>query len=494
MTTELRPLGVTCNLACRYCYQNPERDAGNEGRGYDLEKMKAAALAQGGPFTLFGGEPLMMRFADLEDLFTWGLATFGGSSIQTNGVLIEDRHIELFRRCKVSVGISIDGPGALNDARWHRGLDRTRRSTARVQAAIARLCAEYEPPGLIVTLHQGNAAADRLPLLLDWFRELDALGMRSVRLHLLEVDDATVRDRLALSPGENIAALLACAELEDTLSGLRFDIFKEMEQLLAGDDSHAGCTWRACDPYTTLAVQGIEGNGQTSNCGRTNKDGIGFIKSDTRGYERYLALYATPREHGGCAGCRFFLMCKGQCPGTAIDGDWRNRTEHCEVWMQLFAFLERRIIARGKTPLTLQPIRALMEQRYLRHWSRGENPPMGWIASALSQGSDVGDPATPSPRISWVGEGARDLWRPRFERIRFMLEDMTVHVARPDSLRCTARVVSRSASTRLRRLAAGRGVSLAVLPRDALSDGVHMLTDAEDPVLVVAGSPDAVRR
>jgi hypothetical protein len=75
-----------------------------------------------------------------------------------------------------------------------------------------------------------------------------------------------------------------------------------------------------------------------------------------------------------------------------------------------------------------------------------------------------------------------------------MLEDMTVHVARPDSLRCNARVVSRSASVRLHRLAAGRGVSLAVLPRSVLSDGVHMLTDAEDPVTVVVGSPDAVGR
>ena len=79
-------------------------------------------------------------------------------------------------------------------------------------------------------------------------------------------------------------------------------------------------------------MQGIEGTDQRSNCGRTNKDGIDFVKSDREGFERYLALYYTPQEYGGCKDCRFFLMCKGQCPGTAIDRDWRNRTEHCEVW------------------------------------------------------------------------------------------------------------------------------------------------------------------
>ena len=41
----------------------------------------------------------------------------------------------------------------------------------------------------------------------------------------------------------------------------------------------------------TGAVRGVEGNGQTSNCGRTNKDGIDFTKANTAGYERYLALY-----------------------------------------------------------------------------------------------------------------------------------------------------------------------------------------------------------
>jgi len=110
-------------------------------------------------------------------------------------------------------------------------------------------------------------------------------------------------------------------------------------------------------------VQGVEGNGQSSNCGRTNKEGIGFIKAETAGYERYLALYRTPQSENGCAGCRFFLMCKGQCPGTSIDGDWRNRTEHCEEWMHLFGVIERRMIVAGKIPLTIQPVRFELEQR-----------------------------------------------------------------------------------------------------------------------------------
>jgi uncharacterized protein len=69
MGVELRPLGVNCNIGCQYCYQNPQRDAGNLTRSYDLEAMKRAVLSEGGPFILFGGEPLLMPEDDLETLW-----------------------------------------------------------------------------------------------------------------------------------------------------------------------------------------------------------------------------------------------------------------------------------------------------------------------------------------------------------------------------------------------------------------------------------------
>src|SRR5262245_12223653 len=101
MTVELRPLGVSCNLRCHYCYQNPQRDAGSRGATYDLERMKAAIEAEGGPFALFGGEPLLVPREDLIALWAWGLERFGSNSIQTNGALIDDSLIQSFRIYKV---------------------------------------------------------------------------------------------------------------------------------------------------------------------------------------------------------------------------------------------------------------------------------------------------------------------------------------------------------------------------------------------------------
>ena len=332
-------MGVACNIQCQYCYQNPQRDAGNVPRAYDLEAMKAAVEREGGPFTLFGGEGLLVPEDDLEALWAWGLERYGSNGVQTNGVLINDAHVRMFHRYQVQVGVSIDGPGELNDARWAGTPERTREATAKTEAAIERLCAEGIPPSLIVTLHRGNATAEKLPVMHDWLRRLEALGVTSARLHALEVDSDDVGVVYALSAEENLVAFSSFLGLEAELSTLGLDLFDDMRNLLLGTDDQTTCVWNACDPYTTRAVRGVEGMGQASNCGRTNKDGIDFVKAPVEGFERYLALYHTPQEHGGCADCRFFVMCKGQCPGTAIDGDWRNRTEHCDLWKGLFLSL-----------------------------------------------------------------------------------------------------------------------------------------------------------
>jgi uncharacterized protein len=373
MTVELRPLGVLCNIQCQYCYQNPQRDAANLRARYDLDKMKTKAREEGRHFSLFGGEPLMVPEEDLENLWAWGFEQFGENGIQTNGTLINESHIRMFKKYKVHVGISVDGPGPLNDVRWHGSLEATRESTAKTLAAIERLCQEKIRASIIVTLHRNNATSDKLPVLHEWLRHLDKLGIGSARLHILEVDHEDVRKKYALTDDENIQALLSFAALEKELSTLRLDVFNDVRNMLLGKDNEATCIWKACDPYTTSAVRGIEGNGQSSNCGRTNKDGIDFTKASTEGFERYVALYHTPQEDGGCQGCRFFLMCKGQCPGTAIDGDWRNRTEHCAVWMHLFERFEEQFLDDGIVPLSISPKRPKVERILLDHWRSGRS-------------------------------------------------------------------------------------------------------------------------
>lgn len=397
MNVEVRPVGVKCNLQCRYCYEHPQREAGNVLNAYDLQKIKAAVEREVGDrettsFSLHGGESLLMSVEDLEELWSWGLEKYGRNGIQTNGTLINDAHIRMFKRYHVCVGISVDGPGALNDARWAGTLERTREATARTHAAIERLCKEGIDTAPIISLHRHNAAPDKLPIMHEWIRDLERIGVNRARMHIAALRNESVRKEYGLSTEEYVAALVSFLNLEKQLTKFRFDTFAEMRKMLLGDDTNAVCSWMTCDVYTTRSVRAIEGDGQRGNCGHANIDGIGFVKSDTEGFERYIALYQTAQEHGGCKGCRFFLMCKGHCPGDGIDGDWRNRSQYCEVWKAVYRHLEKDMLeeANGaQVPLSVKPIRKQVEQSLLDAWGKGEDACIARVLEKLCEGQSA---------------------------------------------------------------------------------------------------------
>jgi len=331
MTIELEPVGVVCNLSCPYCYEHPMRDAGNfRHKTYSVEKMLEGLAKEGGNFTLFGGEPLLTDIDDLETIFKWGFDRYGFNGIQTNGVLITDRHIEMFKKYRVHVGISLDGPDEMNDTRWAGSLEKTREATRKSFEAIKKCLDNKLSLGLIITIHKKNGLPKYRERFKAWIKELQSWGVDGARLHPLEIDHSSVGETLALTP-----------------------------------------EFMTCDPYTTHAVQGIDSQGNKANCGRGNKEGINWIKADVDGFERQMALYNTPQEHGGCQGCRFFIMCKSHCPGTGADMDWRNRTDTCMNWKVAFSIYERMMVERGEMPLSLDPKLKRYEDILMYGYSRG---------------------------------------------------------------------------------------------------------------------------
>lgn len=375
MPIELSPVGVKCNLNCPYCYEIPMRDAGNMSVPFDMDRVMESLDDKNMEFILFGGEPLLLPIEYVEKLWKHGYEKYGRNGMQTNGTLFTDEHYELIKKYKVHAGISLDGPPELNDTRWAGNFKLTREKSQKTMDAIKRLCQQGTPPSIIVTLHKKNATEELLPILKDWFLELEKVGVYSSRLHTLEVEYDSVGESLALSPERNAQVLLEMAEFEsNVLKTLKFDIFEDVKKLMGLVDNQTTCVWNACDPYTTRAVQGMDGQGVMTNCGRSNKEGINFKKSDQEGFERYLALYHTPEEYLGCKDCRFWLMCKGQCPGTSEKTDWRNRSDLCGTWKYLFTHFEEQFEKEGKVPLSKSPVRKKVEERFIKYWQSGENP------------------------------------------------------------------------------------------------------------------------
>lgn len=379
MTVELRPYGVACNLGCTYCYQEPIREAGNGKVKYDFEKMIAEAKATGQPFSLFGGEALLLPLEDLEKFFKVGYELFKHNGIQTNGTLITDSHIELFKKYNVGVGISIDGPEDLNKLREVRkspgNQEETLKSTQIIIDNIVKLVKAGIIPSIIITLHKANGTVKQLPRLKKFIRWLGDIGIKNGNVHVLEVDKTMPdQDINVLSQDENIEAMIDLAKFFGENQDISWMPFSQFRDILIAKDSCATCYWHNCDHMNTQAVYGIDGNGSLSNCGRTAKEGIDFYKASDRGFQRYISLYNFEDEHGGCKGCRYWITCSGNCPGESINQDFRNKTIHCKTQKALHAFYEDELEREGITPITKSSFLKDLENIKYNHLVAGSNP------------------------------------------------------------------------------------------------------------------------
>lgn len=391
MSIEIRPVGVSCQLQCTYCYEEGMRQRQRSHR-YDREAVLASIekLDKRDYFSLFGGECLLLPLPDLEELLSISFTRAKRSGLQTNGALITEKHIELFIKYNTHVGISLDGPEELNDSRWAGTLDATRKQTARTHWAINRLierATEYPHliPSLIITLHAGNCSQERFPRFLKWLHELDDMGIKYINFHTMELDHEA--DSLYLPSDELSDRLIDLWKLSSSFKNLRFSKFEEILKLLQFDDNVV-CHWKPCDPWNTAAVHGIENDGAPSHCSRTNKDGKNWLPAEGDGdstrqarflghpgsqhFERQLALYVTPQEYGGCKDCEYWLMCHGQCPGEGSNNDWRMRSSYCATYKKLFAEGASRLRAAGVIPLCDVTNRKDRELKAFDMWSNNQ--------------------------------------------------------------------------------------------------------------------------
>jgi len=341
MTIEVKPYGTCCNLDCAYCYERESRAEDCKNRQEpDVEGMIAAAKASGDRFAVFGGEPLLTPKPMLERFFA-----AGGNSVQTNGLLIDEDHIALFRKYRVGVGVSIDGPGDCNSLRTNAD------NTELISRNITRLRDAGIAVSLISVMHRRNAMGERLDIFKQWGERMYEAGIQNINCHFMQHSEAVKED--ILSPAEEKEAFLDMAEWLRGRPRLRWQPFMDIGRLLLGQKDEALCIWRGCDPYTTSAVYSVEADLAITNCGHVRGNGPNWLKADTAGYQRQECLKQTPQEYGGCKGCRFFPLCTGGCPGEAIDGDWRNRTVHCEAIKGLFRLYEDALLDQSIVPASV---------------------------------------------------------------------------------------------------------------------------------------------
>src|SRR5579862_9003019 len=125
----IKPVSAVCNLDCSYCfYLDREADPyeslpGRRMCDETLERLVDTWLFYSYPRSTFvfqGGEPTLAGPAFYEKLCAMQ-QTYGrdghiiSNSLQTNGILLDERWCGLFRKYDWLIGLSLDGPEDMHD-------------------------------------------------------------------------------------------------------------------------------------------------------------------------------------------------------------------------------------------------------------------------------------------------------------------------------------------------------------------------------------------
>lgn len=321
---------LKCNFRCKYCYQNSIRRTGYTNQKFkfrDIEKTIRELCKRNNrqEIVIHGGEPLTMRIRDLEKFFRLSYELTGRSSLQTNGYLITGKHIELFKRYKTSVGISIDGPYPCNELRGIGSEEDRKKQTNKIIENIKVLREENIPVSVIIVAHKANAIGKRRAMLKNFILFLDSLKV-SGRLNPCCSNDPSIQ--LTPSEAADFYSDMFWFMLKHGITG--WSPFRDIINSLKGSPNVV-CVFSGCDPLCTQSAISILPDGSLGVCLRLYKDGIPYLRDRRPRSTRTDLLRETD-----CKGCEWFEYCHGGCSGMAINDDWRNKDRFCEAYKAMF--------------------------------------------------------------------------------------------------------------------------------------------------------------
>jgi uncharacterized protein len=186
LDTVLLKVASRCNLDCAYCYVYNMGDKGwaSMPNRMSHETIKAIAdslsvlsRSQQCPFAivLHGGEPLLLGTTDLKQF----LITLRGAlpseypiSIQTNGVLITEKILNICSEYRASLSVSIDGPKHVHDRHrvGHSGKGTHEKVLAGIEKLRSHSDAAFLFSGVLAVIDPESNARE----VYDFFKWLDA--------------------------------------------------------------------------------------------------------------------------------------------------------------------------------------------------------------------------------------------------------------------------------------------------------------------------------
>jgi uncharacterized protein len=350
----VKPVGKTCNLQCRYCYEfsHAEQESmlqGAEGNYPSvMEKdileetiSKVLSLLPSRVcFSWHGGEPLLAGMDFYENVvnFIEKYRKYGQevtNSIQTNGTLLDDRWITFFQKNSFIVGVSLDGSEELHDR--YRQYPDGRGTYRDVIRGIKKLEKSAVKWGII-----GVLTSDTNPeVFFDYF----------VRSKIFDFYANPRCDTGAYLPREEyldfMKRIFDCW-LKSGNPQIRIESLDNFMWNLLGYTPRLCSMDGACNRFVTIEVNGDTTPGCTL-LSHFYERKINIKDADfSRNLRRELAAFSTrisAQEEKYCSSCTWRAFCHGGCTYNKIlrSGKVEGKDYYCEVYQNLFEYISETI-------------------------------------------------------------------------------------------------------------------------------------------------------
>ncbi len=359
-----KPVGALCNLDCGYCFYLEKESYFDKHERFRMSDgvleayVRGYIAAQTTPeveFTWHGGEPTLMgleffeRAVALQRLHASGKVI--RNSVQTNGTLLDDAWCTFLKRENFLVGLSLDGPRAMNDV--SRPDKRGRSSFDNTLRGLRALIRHGVDFNVLVTVSSANVGRP-----LELYEFLKSEGVRFIQFspvveRVARPAEAAIGLHFA-NPPKWVSPPNAIADRHATVTPHSVDavaygdfliavfdrwVQQDVGQVYVMNFEWALAAWCQLPPSTCIFAPRcgkaaiVEHDGSVYSCDH-------FMYPDYRlgsiGADDLSALLDSPIQQafgaakettlpGQCLRCEFRFACHGECPKnrfvTTADGE-----------------------------------------------------------------------------------------------------------------------------------------------------------------------------
>lgn len=399
-----KPTGSTCNLDCTYCFYLEKHKLYPETAQVFMNEqtlenyIRQHIDAQPGETVEFawqGGEPTLAGVGFYEKACQLQKKYAGGktiqNSLQTNGILLNNKWCEFFQQNQWLIGISIDGPAALHDR--YRVSRSGKPSHHKVIAAIALLKRYKVEFNLLVVINDVNAQHPETV-----YRYLKSLGTAHIQfIPLVERDTGRAnKDEIRLVGPDfkaqaQVTPWSVSAKDYGAFLARVFDIWvrNDIGQIYIQLFESTLATW--CDYPALMCVFSekcghafaLEANGDLYNCdhyvypehklGNINHTSLHEMNNS----EHAIAFGKHKKSNlsADCKTCPYLKQCNGGCPKhrfTASSTGELNHNYFCAGFKLFFGHsaagmqVMKDLLQRQRSPVELMAMIARSENRVMQ--------------------------------------------------------------------------------------------------------------------------------